>query len=63
MFALVIIMKQMLTDTEIKNMVIEIEHALNNLNYNLHSIPLSKVLDRMGFPENWNKIANIVKEN
>jgi len=62
LFALIIIMKQMLTDTEIKNMVLEIEHALNNLEYNLHTIPLSKILDRMGFPENWADIANIERE-
>lgn len=62
LFALLIIMKQMLTDSEIKNMVIEIDHALDNLNYNLYSIPISKVLDRMGFPSNWKDIANIEKE-
>lgn len=59
LFALLIIMKQLLTNTEIKNMVLEIEHALDNLEYNLHSIPISKVLNRMGFPENWKEIANI----
>ena len=62
LFALIIIMKQLLKDSEIKNMVLEIEHALNNLNYNLYSIPISKVLDRMGFPKNWKDIANIEKE-
>ena len=62
LFALIIIMKQMLSDVEIKNMVIEIQHALDNLNYNLHSIPITKVLDRMGFPNNWDSIANISKE-
>jgi hypothetical protein len=28
----------------------------------LRSIPISKVLNRMGFPEKWKEIANIVKE-
>jgi abortive infection bacteriophage resistance protein len=59
LFALLIIMKQMLTHTEIKNMIIEIERAVDNLSYNLHSIPVSKVLNRMGFPENWKELANI----
>lgn len=62
LYALIIIIKQMLKDNEVKNMIIEIEHAINNLDYNLHTIPISKVLDRMGFPENWKEIANIVKE-
>lgn len=62
LFALLIILKQLLTDVEVKNMVIEIEHAIDNLNYNLYSIHISKVLDRMGFPDNWKDIANIEKE-
>lgn len=62
LFALIIIMKQMLTSVEIKNMVLEIQHALENLELNLKSIPLKKVMDRMGFPENWADIANINKE-
>lgn len=62
LFALIIIIKHMLKPNEFKNMILEIEHALNNLDYNLHSIPISKVLNRMGFPNNWKDIANIVKE-
>jgi hypothetical protein len=52
----------MLKPNEVKNMILEIDHALNNLEYNLRSIPISKVLNRMGFPEKWKEIANIVKE-
>ena len=59
LFALIIIIKQMLTETEIKNLVIEIEHVIDNLKYNLKSITIDKVLDRMGFPLNWKEIANI----
>lgn len=59
LFAVIIIMKQLLSDIEIKNMVIEIDHALDNLQYNLHTIPIDKVLDRMGFPLNWKQIADI----
>jgi len=62
LYALVIIVKQMLKTNEVKEMILEIEHTLNNLAYNLRSIPISKVLNRMGFPENWKEIANIVKE-
>ncbi len=59
LFALIIIIRQMLTDSEVKNLVIEISRALENLEYNLKSIPIDKVLDRMGFPTNWKDIANI----
>lgn len=58
-FALIIIMKQLLSYTEIKNMTIEINHALENLEYNLKTIPVSKVLDTMGFPLNWKDIVDI----
>lgn len=61
-FALIIIMKQLLTSMEIKDMVLEMSHAINNLKVNLKVIPIEKVLDRMGFPENWMDIANINKE-
>ena len=59
LFALIIIIRQLLTDTEVKNLIIEIEHLLDNLEYNLKSISIDKVLDRMGFPSNWKDIANI----
>lgn len=59
LFAVIIIMKQMLKDNEVKNMVIEIDHALDNLAYNLKSISIEKVLDQMGFPVNWKNISDI----
>ena len=59
LFALVIILRQLLSNTEVKNLVIEIDRALNNLEINLKSIPVNKIMDQMGFPENWKEIANI----
>lgn len=59
LFALIIIIRQLLTETEVKNLVLEIEHVLQNLEYNLKSITIDKVLDRMGFPPNWKDIASI----
>ena len=59
LFALLIIIRQLLTSSEIKNLVLEIERVLNNLEYNLKSISIDKVLDRMGFPPNWKEIAGI----
>ena len=62
LFALLIMMKQMLTEVEYKNMTLEIQHALDNLDMNLHTIEINKILDRMGFPENWNQLANITRK-
>ena len=59
LFALLIIIRQLLTSTEVKNLILEIEKVLNNLEYNLKSISIDKVLDRMGFPPNWKEIAGI----
>ncbi len=61
-FALVIVMKQMLKNDEFKNMALEIDHAFKNLELNIKSIPMTKIYDRMGFPVNWLEIVDIYKE-
>lgn len=62
LFALIIIIRQFLTKTEAKNLVIEIDRALDNLAYNLKAITVDSVLKRMGFPSNWKEIADIEKK-
>ena len=62
LFALFIIIKQMLKDNEVKDMALELEKLLENLEYNVKSIPISKVLDKMGFPPNWMDIIEIDKK-
>lgn len=59
LFALIIIMKQMLSYTEFKDMALELENVIQTLNYNLTAIKIDKVLERMGFPLNWNELAKI----
>ena len=59
LFALIIIMKQMLSHDEFSNMIEEIRHNFENLSMNLHTIKLDKVLDRMGFPINYYDIKNL----
>ena len=61
-FALIIVMKQMLNDDEFKNMCFEIDHAFKNLELNIKIIPISKIYDRMGFPTNWLEIIDVYKE-
>lgn len=62
LFALIIILKSMLKDSEVNDLILEIEDAVSNLEFNLRTIPVDKVLDRMGFPENWKQIRNITKK-
>ena len=59
LFALLIIMRQLLLTEDFKNMIIELENVVQTLNYNLTSIKIEKVLNRMGFPENWKDLAGI----
>ena len=61
LFALIIILRQILSNEDVKNLILELEKIIDNLSINLHSISIDKVLDRMGFPSNWMEIANIEK--
>ena len=61
LFALVIMLKQLLQENEFKDMTLEIKHIIDNLEYNLKTISINKVLDKMGFPENWNQLMNITR--
>ena len=59
LYALIIILKQLLTRDDFRNLIFEVENTIETLNYNLMSIKIDKVLNRMGFPENWKDIAKI----
>ena len=59
LFALLIIMRQLLLTEDFKNMTIELENIIQALDYNLTSIKIDKVLHRMGFPKNWRDLAGI----
>lgn len=59
LFALIIIMKQLLENEAFKNMSYEIDNVIETLNYNLHTIKIDDVLERMGFPLNWKDLSKI----
>ena len=61
LFALIIILRQILSHEDVKSLIIELDRLIENLKFNLHSISIDAVLDRMGFPSNWKEIANIEK--
>ena len=61
LFALLIILRQILSSEDVKNLINELDRIVENLSFNLHTINIEKVLDRMGFPPNWKEIANIEK--
>ena len=59
LFALIIILKRMLSDEEFRLLVYEIGYELDILDGKVESIPQEKILDRMGFPTNFRDIINI----
>ncbi len=61
-FALIIILRELLGQDDVNNMMIEVDRALENLEYNLHTLPIQTILDRMGFPKNYMEIKNINKK-
>lgn len=56
-FALVIILKHMLTYTDFKMMMNEIDYEIDWLSSKLKSIDVQKILYRMGFPDNYRQIV------
>ena len=56
-FALIIILKHMLTYSDFKMMMNEIDYEIEWLSGKLHSIDVQKILYRMGFPDNYKQIA------
>ena len=43
-------------------MTIELNHIIETLDFNLHTIKIDKILDRMGFPTNWEELADIERK-
>lgn len=59
MFAVVIMLKYMLTDSDFVDFVNEVDYDLSILDGRVDIIPQNKILDRMGFPSNWAEIARL----
>lgn len=58
-YAVVIMLKSMLTESDFTDFINEVDYDLNLLDGRVEVIPQSKILDRMGFPENWNEISKL----
>lgn len=59
LFAIVIIMKQMLSEEEFNELVFEIGYEIDILDGKVNTVPLSLILNKIGFPNNWREIENI----
>lgn len=58
-FAVVIMLKYMLTESDFTDFINEVSYELSLLDGRVDVIPQSKILDRMGFPSNWENISKI----
>ena len=59
LFALIIILKQLLDELDFTMMIREISYELEMLCGKLHSIDINKVLMTMGFPVNYKEIMRL----
>lgn len=59
LFALIIILKELLRPDDFRMMLSEISYELDYLTGRLQSIPIDKILDRMGFPKNYKEIVRM----
>lgn len=57
LFALVIILKKLLSKDEFSEMMFEIKYQIRVLDDMIDTVPLSTILNRLGFPDNWEKIC------
>jgi abortive infection bacteriophage resistance protein len=59
LFAAIIILKQLLRSDDFTLLLNEISYELDILEGKLKVIPITKVLDKMGFPENYKELARL----
>ena len=59
LFALVLILKQLLREEDFTLLINELSYELDILDGKIHTIEMNKILDRMGFPTNFREIARI----
>ena len=59
LFAVIIILKHLLRKDDFTLLLNEISYEIDVLAGKLNVIPIAKVLDRMGFPENFKELARL----
>lgn len=59
LFAVVIIMKQVLTENEFREFINEVGYEIDILEGKTNILPINNFLTKIGFPENWRDIINL----
>jgi abortive infection bacteriophage resistance protein len=59
LFALVIMLKYMLKGDEFRHLVYELDYEIALLDGKVSAIPVEKILNKIGFPNNWREILDL----
>lgn len=59
LYALIIIMKQMLRGEEFRELIYELGYEIDVLDGKVDVVPLNAILNKIGFPDNWRDIVDI----
>ena len=59
LYALIIIMKQMLSEAEFSELINEMSYEIDLLDGRVDTVPLNAILNQIGFPDNWRDIENM----
>jgi len=59
LFSVIIILRQMLSDSEFSDLINEISYEMDILDGKIDSVDTKTILNKIGFPDNWREISNI----
>lgn len=59
LFAVLIILKQMLTEQQFVDLINEVGYEIDVLDGKVDTVPLNSILNRIGFPHNWRDISEV----
>lgn len=59
LFAIMIMLKQMLSEEEFRDFAYEIGYEIDLLDGKVNSVPLANILQAIGFPENWRDVVEM----
>lgn len=59
LFAVIIMLKQLLTEREFNELITEISYEIEVLDGRVDTVPLNLILNKIGFPNNWREIEKV----
>lgn len=59
LYAIILIMKKMLSDGEFRDIIFEIGYEIDILDSKVDIVPLNSILNKIGFPNNWREIVDL----